>query len=255
MVSELLISLAVVVLYMHVVFILALIKKDNSIVDIAWGLGFILVAITAFLLDSTFTLRKTVVNLLVVVWGSRLAIHIAVRKRGKGEDFRYAQWRKDWGPWFPVRSYFQIFWLQGVLLFFIAYPVVFINLSPEPGLSLLGYVGVGIWCIGFLFEAVGDHQMLKFKRNPANKDQLMTKGLWALTRHPNYFGESTMWWGIFLIALSVKNGWACVFSPLLLTLLLTKVSGIPLLEKKYKTRKDFLAYARRTNAFFPWFPR
>ncbi len=245
----------IVFLYMHLVFVLALIKKDNSIVDIAWGLGFIIVVVATFFLEKTFHIRQILVNTLVFVWGTRLAIHIAIRKKGKGEDFRYVQWRKDWGRWFLVRSYFQIYWLQGFLILLISYPIFLINLSPKRGLSILDYVGFFLWLVGFLFETLGDYQMLKFKKNPKNKGQIMTKGLWAYTRHPNYFGESAMWWGIFLIALSVNNGWISIFSPLLLTLLLTKISGIPMLEKKYKANVDFQAYTKRTSAFFPWFPK
>jgi steroid 5-alpha reductase family enzyme len=244
-----------VFLYMLLIFMLAWIKKDNSIVDIAWGIGFILVAILTFFMETDFVTRHVLVTALIFIWGIRLATHIAIRNRGRGEDFRYAQWRKDWGKWFLIRSFFQIYMLQGFLLLIIAYPLMLINHSIETGIVFLDILGIIIWLIGFVFEAVGDYQLAKFKRKTENKGKIMTQGLWRYTRHPNYFGETAMWWGIFLIALSVRNGWTAIVSPLLITFLLLRVSGITMLEKKYFGNKDFEEYAKRASAFFPWFPK
>jgi steroid 5-alpha reductase family enzyme len=240
---------------MSLIFMLAWIKKDNSIVDFAWGIGFILVAILTFFLETEFVTRHVLVTALIFIWGTRLATHIALRNKGRGEDFRYAQWRKDWGKWFFIRSFFQIFMLQGFLLLIIAYPVMLINHSEETGFVFLDILGLIIWLIGFVFEAVGDYQLAKSKRKAENKGKIMAQGLWRYTRHPNYFGETAMWWGIFLIALSVKNGWTAIVSPLLITFLLLRVSGITMLEKKYVGNKEFGEYAKRTSAFFPWFPK
>jgi steroid 5-alpha reductase family enzyme len=225
-------SALAVFFYMTAVYIIALIKKDNSVVDIAWGIGFILIALLTFFLEGGFEVR-----------------HIL------GEDFRYAQGRREWGKWFLVRSFFQIFMLQGFLMLIIAYPVMLVNHSRETGISFLDGAGFVIWFLGFFFEAAGDYQLARFKRNPGNKGKIMKYGLWIYTRHPNYFGETAMWWGIFLIALSVKAGWTAVISPLLITFLLLRVSGVTMLEKKYVGNKDFEEYARRTSAFFPWFPK
>ena len=244
-----------VFLYMTIVFLFALRRKQNSIVDIAWGLGFIGVAIITFFLREGWTMRHILLSGLVLIWGMRLAIHIAIRNRGRGEDFRYAKWRKEWGRWFVLRSYFQVFMLQGVLLFFIAFPIVFVNFSDRPDLTLVDFLGFGVWCIGFVFEAVGDYQLKQFKKRPDNKGKIITTGLWKYTRHPNYFGEAAMWWGLFLISLSVENGWATIISPLLITFLLLRGSGVAMLEKKYAGNAEFEAYAKRTNAFFPWFPK
>lgn len=244
-----------VFLYMSFIFMLAWIKKDNSIVDIAWGVGFILVAILIFFLEPEFVTRHILVTALIFLWGTRLATHIAIRNKGRGEDYRYAQWRKDWGKWFFIRSLFQIYMLQGLLLLIIAYPVILINYSEEPGITFLDILGLIIWLYGFFFEAVGDYQLLKFKGQAKNKGKIMTQGLWKYTRHPNYFGETVMWWGIFLIALSVRNGWTAIISPLTITFLLVKVSGISMLEKKYVGNKEFEEYAKRTRAFFPWFSK
>ena len=190
-----------------------------------------------------------------MIWASRLMVHIYARNKGHGEDFRYAQWRKKWGKWFILRSFLQVFMLQGLFLLLISYPVVLIDRSPLTGLNELDAVGLLVWLAGFTFEAVGDAQLRRFKKALENKGRIMTQGLWRLTRHPNYFGESVMWWGIFIIALSVECGWTGVISPLVITFLLICVSGVPMLEKKYRGNPEFEKYARMTSVFFPWFPR
>lgn len=255
MLNFMLYSAICVFLYMSSIFMLAWIKKDNSIVDIAWGIGFILVAILTFILQTVFVNRHVLITALILIWGTRLAAHIAIRNRGRGEDFRYSQWRKDWGKWFLIRSFFQIYMLQGFLLLITAYPVMLINHSRETGIVFLDILGLIIWLVGFFFEAIGDYQLLTFKRKAENKGKIMTQGLWRYTRHPNYFGETVMWWGIFLIGLSLKSGWTAIVSPLLITFLLLKVSGVTMLEKKYVGNKEFEEYAKRTSAFFPWFPK
>ncbi len=254
--SECLIQTAwAVFIYMNIVFAVALIKKDNSIIDIAWGLGFILVAAFTLFREAGTTNLQVLISLLVLLWGLRLAVHVFFRNKGRREDWRYAKWRKEWGRWFVVRSYLQVFLLQGLMLIIIAYPILLINSTQTARISVLAVVGTLIWLIGFIFEAVGDYQLLRFKRNPENKGKLMTQGLWKYSRHPNYFGECVMWWGIFLAALSVSEGWTALISPLLITFLLLRVSGVVMLEAKYKENADFQEYARRTNAFFPWFPK
>jgi steroid 5-alpha reductase family enzyme len=246
---------AAVFLYMTAVFIIALLQKDNSVVDIAWGPGFVLVALLSLFRGEEFGGRRLLITGVVIIWAARLAIHIYLRNRGRGEDYRYAQWRKSWGEWFVLRSFFQIFILQGIFLLFVSYPIVLVNVSPKKGLSVLDLAGTLVWLVGFFFEAVGDYQLRKFKKDAKNKGMIITTGLWRYTRHPNYFGEATLWWGIFLIALSVPSGWTAVISPLTITFLLVKVSGVAMLEKKYAGNKEFAAYASRTNAFFPWSPK
>jgi steroid 5-alpha reductase family enzyme len=248
-----------VALYMTVWFALALVKRDNSVADIAWGLGFVLIAVFTFLRRGSLFL-PLLITALVVTWGARLAVHILVRNRKRGEDPRYAEWRRRWGRSFVWRSYLQVFLLQGFFLLVISAPVILINTGPAPHPSLdSGFpwwlTGLLVWLAGFFFEAVGDAQLARFRRDPANKGRIMDRGLWTYTRHPNYFGESLMWWGICLIALEVPYGWTTVVSPLLITFLLVKVSGIPLLEKRYAGNAAFQAYARRTSAFVPWFPK
>jgi steroid 5-alpha reductase family enzyme len=242
--------------YMSAWFVLALLKKDNSLADIAWGLGFVLLAGLTLGRRSGDAVRPFLVSGLVLIWGIRLALHIFTRNRKRGEDFRYAEWRAKWGRSFVLRSYLQVFILQGIFLLIISLPVVLINASPEQKrIGLLDLTGAFVWLAGFVFECVGDWQLARFKRDPADKTQVMTKGLWKYTRHPNYFGEAVMWWGLFLLALQARQGWLAVASPLLITFLLLRVSGVPMLEKKYAGNAEFQEYARRTNVFIPWFPK
>jgi len=249
---------AVIAIYMTASFVVALIKKDNSVADIAWGLGFVLVAIVTFPRRGVpFT--PLLVSVLVVVWGARLAVHILVRNRKRGEDPRYAEWRRKWGRSFLWRSYLQVFLLQGLFLLVISSPVILVNSEPyNPAVIVDGgawFIGFLVWGAGFFFETVGDAQLARFKRNATNRGKIMDRGLWRFSRHPNYFGESLMWWGIFLVAIEVPYGWLTVVSPVLITFLLVRVSGIPLLEKKYAGNPEFKAYARRTSAFVPWIPK
>jgi steroid 5-alpha reductase family enzyme len=254
--QDLAVAALAVLASMTVLFVVALFRKDNSIVDIAWGPGFVLIAGLTFFFWRGTTPREILVCALVAVWGVRLAVHVAFRNRGRGEDIRYAAWRRAWGRWFVPRSFLQVFLLQGFLMLVIALPVVLVNRpDAEAGLGALDALGAALWAAGFLFEAVGDHQLRVFKRDPANKGKIMDRGLWRLTRHPNYFGEALMWWGIIAIALAVPGGWRAVVSPLLITLLLLRVSGVTLLEKKYAGNPAYAEYIRRTSAFIPWFRR
>jgi len=240
--------------YMSFWFILSIVKKRNDIADIAWGLGFILISWLGLYLSNT-SLRGLFVNLLVTIWGMRLAWHIYKRSVNKHEDYRYAAWRKDWGKWFFLRSYIQVYLLQGLFLYLIIQPVIFIHNQPSNVFGIFDLIGLFVWGIGFYFESTGDAQLKTFISNPANKGKLMETGLWRYSRHPNYFGEVTQWWGIFIIALSLPNALITIIGPLTITILILFVSGVPLLEKKYADRPDFEAYKKRTSIFFPLPPR
>lgn len=255
MLSLVVIAAAAVFVYMTAVFLVALSQKNNAIVDIAWGPGFFLVAAVTLFLKPGITVRQALVGGLVAVWGLRLAAYIYSRNRGRGEDFRYAKWRRDWGRRFVLRSFLQIFMVQGVLMLLISSPIILVNRSAEKGLTPLDVLGTSVWIVGFLFEAVGDYQLKMFKKRPENKGKIMTSGLWRYTRHPNYFGEATMWWGIWLISLSVDGGWAGIISPMIITFLLLRVSGVAMLERKYAGNAEFAAYASRTSPFFPLPPK
>ena len=248
-------SVILIFIYFTAFFIIAQIIKNNSIVDIGWGLGFLLITIFTFFSSDIITSKSVLVSLLVLIWGSRLSYHILKRNWGKPEDFRYAKWRKEWGKWIFIRGFFQIFMLQGLLMLIIASPIILINHSRQTGLHWLDYLGAAIWIIGFLFESIGDYQLAQFIRKPENKGEIMKYGLWRYTRHPNYFGEATMWWGIYMIGLSLPPGFWFIISPLTITLLLLYVSGVPMLEKKFADDPKFQEYARVTPKFFPWFPK
>lgn len=249
------VSAIAVLTYMVGWFIASLFLGRNDIADVAWGPGFIVAAAASLAAGGVYSPRALLLCCLVVIWGARLALHIHVRDRGRGEDPRYRTWREQWGRWFLPRSFLQVFMLQGAFLALVAAPVIFVNASPASPLGALDALGTLVWLVGFIFEAAGDLQLLRFRRDPANRGRLMTEGLWRYTRHPNYFGEVTLWWGVWLVALSVPGGWATVIGPLTITGLILKVSGIPLLERRYDGRPDFEAYRRRTSAFFPLPPR
>jgi steroid 5-alpha reductase family enzyme len=240
---------------MTALFLVALARRDNSIVDIAWGPGFLLVAGLHLALPPAPTPRQILISALILVWAVRLALHIARRAKGRGEDFRYAAWRKAWGRWFLLRSYLQIFWLQGAFLLLVALPLPIVHAAPPAPWTALDAAGLALWAFGFALESAADAQLVRFRKNPERRSRFLTTGLWRWSRHPNYFGEAIQWWGLFLIAASVRGGWRAVISPLVITLLLRYVSGVPLLERKHKDNPEFQAYAARTNAFWPWFPK
>jgi steroid 5-alpha reductase family enzyme len=254
-------ALAVVFIYMTAGFIVSLYLRRADIADSMWGIGFVLVAVLTWWHFNTLpSLRQLVIIALVSIWGLRLARHIYARNHGRPEDFRYQAWRTAWGSWFPLRSYLQIFLLQGVLLVLIAAPIIFVNRFDDSVFTLLGWglfetAGLIVWLIGFYFESRGDAELKSFIANPENKGKILTTGLWAYTRHPNYFGEVAQWWGIWLIALGLPFGVLAIIGPLTISTLILKVSGVPMLEKKYEGNPAFEEYKKHTSAFFPLPPR
>ncbi len=249
-------SALLIYVYMSVWFLIALLIKRNDVADIAWGLGFIVVAVYTFVVYGMQVDRGLLVTALVTIWGSRLAWHIFKRNIHKSEDKRYAAWRASWGKWFVSRSYVQIFMLQGLLLLLIVTPVILINMFRGPLMLTLGdVIGLVVWIIGFYFESVGDRQLRQFLADPSKKGTVLSTGLWRYTRHPNYFGEVTMWWGIWIIALSVPYGIIGVIGPLTITFLILKVSGVPMLEKSMRENPMYDEYRRTTSVFFPLPPK
>ncbi len=236
---------------MNVWFMVSLIKKRNDVADVAWGLGFVLMAWASFFLLPSFSCKQLLITILVSIWGFRLSWHIYARNKGKAEDYRYLAWRKEWGKYFYIRSYFQVYILQGICLFLVAIPVILINKQDHHALCLLDLLGVVVWLVGFCFEVVGDAQLLRFIKKPENKGKLMQDGLWAYSRHPNYFGEVTLWWGIWLMSGSLTTSLVGLISPITITFLILKVSGIPMLEKTMVEHPDFEAYRRSVSAFIP----
>lgn len=242
-------------IYMTIWYLLSLLLKKNDIADVAWGLGFLFIAITSFVFNGVSLDRGFLVTLLVFIWAVRLSVHIYFRNKGKGEDFRYKQWREEWGRFFCIRSFFQVYMLQGVFMLVVAIPVVFINTFRGSAFNYLDLLGIIVWGMGFIFESIGDFQLLKFIKNNENKGKILQSGLWKYTRHPNYFGEITQWWGIGLISLSVPFGYLGLIGPFVISYLIIFVSGIPLLEKKLKNEPKFLDYMESTSILIPWFPK
>ena len=245
---------------MALVFLLWLVSialKNASIVDIFWGLGFVVVAWICFFSTTGFEPRKILLTTLVTIWGLRLSIYLFWRNHGQGEDYRYQSLRARIGKNFPIISLFVVFIFQGLLIWLISLPIQATQASSEPTqFTIFDVVGIMLWFIGIFFESVGDSQLASFKSDPNNTGKVMDRGLWKYTRHPNYFGDALLWWGIFCIALSVPNGWWMVVSPIVMTTLLMKISGVALLEKTLKkTKPQYEEYVRKTNAFLPWFPK
>ena len=254
----------VILVYFLIFFVVATIIKNNSIVDIGWGLGFVVTAWILFFITGDYGIEKIIINILVSLWGLRLFYHILKRNAFAEEDFRYKKWREDWGKWVVPRAFLQVFMLQGLFMFVVGLGVFWVNVTVFPdNLStltiILGIIGIVVWLIGYFFEVVGDRQLKNHIANKNKTQKLMTTGLWKYTRHPNYFGEAVMWWGIFIIVIGMESAefwkYVAVISPIVITYLLRFVSGVPMLERKMKETEGWDEYARKTNAFIPWFPK
>lgn len=243
--------LSVLTIYYICLFLLGQWLKNNSIVDIFWGLGFVIVAWYAYF-NGLRSENSLLITILVTLWGLRLSYHIGKRNIGKPEDFRYQNFRKAWGQRFKlIKAFLHVYVLQMVLLFIISLSFVQTSYFSNRPLDALSIVGLIVWLIGYGFEVISDQQLKRFLSQPKNKGQLMTTGLYKYSRHPNYFGEATMWWGIFIIGAT----WWTIISPLTITVLVRFVSGVPMLEKKYAHREDFKVYAAKTSVFIPWFKK
>lgn len=250
-------ALIVIIFLMTILWIASVILKNVSIVDLFWGFGFVVSAVFYFINTDGNNIRKITLLVLVAIWGLRLSIYLTWRNYGKGEDFRYREFRKKYGEkryWWV--SFFQTFLLQGVLMWLISAPLLgaqYEGADRSPG--LLDFAGILLWIIGFTFETGGDLQLARFKSDPANKGKVLDTGFWKYTRHPNYFGDSAVWWGYGLICLSAGS-YLPAFGSLLMTALILKVSGVALLEKSLKDLKpQYREYIEKTSAFIPWLPK
>ena len=249
-------GLLLVMSLMTMLWIVSVMLKKASIVDPFWGLGFVVAAVFYYFNTPGDAIRKDVVLLLTCLWGLRLFIYLFRRNYGKPEDYRYAQFRKDYGAhryWWV--SFFQVFVLQGILLWIISAPLLSAQYYGDHPFGFLDAIALIVWVIGFAFEAGGDYQLKKFKNNSANKGTVLNTGFWKYTRHPNYFGDACVWWGFALFSIAAGS-YVPVLSSVLMTFLLLKVSGVALLEKTLKTTKpEYASYISNTNSFFPWFPK
>lgn len=238
-----------VAIYMSAWFVLGQIIRRNDVADIAWGIGFVVLGWVLFY--NRPSVQLSLVVILITIWGVRLSTHILLRNIKKPEDFRYRQWRKDWGRLFLVRSFLQVFMLQGFLLIMISAPVIILSKNGMDVITLPSIIGALIWCFGFMFETVADYQLKTFISSKKPDDAILQTGLWRYSRHPNYFGEVTQWWGIWIVSLGASMSLWGVIGPITITVLILKVSGVPLLEQKYKNNRAYQEYAKRTSKFVP----
>ncbi len=235
--------------------------KDVSIIDAFWPLGMVIMAGTTFLSADGTPARKALLFALTALWGLRLSAHLFTRWRAHGVDPRYAailgrlMQKKGWS--FARASFVQVFALQAVLLFIVCLPAQLGQIGSSPiQIGWMAYAGAGMAMTGILFETIGDAQLKAFRADPASKGQVLDNGLWRYTRHPNYFGDALTWWGIWVVAAETQLGLWAVISPVLITWLLTRLSGVPMLEHRLtKTRPGYAEYVARTSSFFPWPPK
>ncbi|MFW0793419.1 DUF1295 domain-containing protein [Gordonia sp. CPCC 205515] len=227
-----------------------------NVVDVIWGLGFVGIAVVALVLGPGDGFRRWLVAVLVAIWGLRLSWHVWRKTAGKGEDPRYEEMleKRGGGLGVVVR---KVFVTQGAAQWFVSLPIqVSAVVGPTHGVGVVVLiVGVGLWVLGFTFEAVGDAQLRRFKADPANKGEIMDRGLWAWTRHPNYFGDSSVWWGVWLIAASAWPGVLTILSPAVMTYFLVYATGARLLERSMSKRPGYPEYQQRTSYFLPRPPR
>ena len=245
----------VVFIYYFILFIAGQLKKNNSIIDIFWGMGFVTSAIYAIISSKSYSIISLITLLFVCVWGIRLSYHIGKRNIGKAEDFRYVNFRKSWGvKWVKTKAFFHVYMLQYLMCLIISSAYINIILQNRKTISMLDIIGFAIWIIGFYFESRSDYELREFKKDPHNKGKIMTSGLFKYSRHPNYFGESIMWWGLYIVGIS-SGGCLFIISPLTITILVRYISGVPLLEKHYENNALFKEYAKNTSIFIPWFSK
>jgi len=249
-------AFAIIMIMMTILWLISIRIKNVSIVDLFWGFGFVLANALYFMETDGFETRKSLLLVLVSIWGFRLSAYLAIRNIGKGEDFRYQKFRKDYGEhryWWI--SFFQTFLLQGVLMWLISAPLLGAQFYADDKLGVLDFIGISLWIIGFVFEAGGDAQLKRFKADPANKGKVLNTGFWHYTRHPNYFGDAAVWCGYGFICLSAGS-YIPILGSVLMTALIIKVSGVALLEKSLsETKPEYKEYIEKTSAFIPWFPK
>ncbi|MDT8392997.1 MAG: DUF1295 domain-containing protein [Bacteroidales bacterium] len=250
-------ALPIIIVLVTILWIVSIFIKNVSIIDLFWGVGFVIVNTYYFFMSGEMHTRKILLLVLVAIWGLRLSIYLTWRNAGKGEDYRYQEFRRNFGEkrywWY---SYFQVFLLQGALIMLVSLPLLAAHVYTDSnGLNWLDYAALAVWTIGFIFEAGGDLQLALFKRKPENRGKVYSSGLWKYTRHPNYFGDSAVWWSYALFCIAAGSYWPVIGS-VLMTLLIIKVSGVALLDRSMPERRpEYADYIGKTSAFIPWFPK
>jgi steroid 5-alpha reductase family enzyme len=255
MIEVLLTGSLVVAAFQLILWLLSLPLRNASIVDIGWGLGFVAVAWASRFVADGVDARQNLLVLLTTLWGVRLAGYLAWRNGIRDEDFRYVAMRKRRSN-FALSSLWVVFGLQGLIMWIVSLPVQAGQVPDSPDLGIVDGLGVALWIVGFGFESVGDYQLARFKAEPTNQGRVMDRGLWRYTRHPNYFGDFCVWWGLGLIAAATGTAAWSLVGPALISFMLLRVSGVTLLERSLKKRRPgYEEYVRRTSAFFPRPPR
>ncbi len=253
--NELLLAALTIAILMVATWLISVAIKDASIVDISWGLGFATVATVLWIADDAKSNLDTLLWLMTLLWGLRLCLYLARRNLGHGEDYRYVAMRKRWGSAFPLISFLTVYTLQGTLMWVVSLPVQ-LSHRAEGSIGVLAVIGAVLWAVGLYFEVVGDIQLSRFKADSANQGKVLDSGLWRYTRHPNYFGDACVWWGIAIVACSVSVGVWGLIGAAVMNVLLLKVSGVALLERSLVRRKpEYQAYIERTSAFIPRPPK
>lgn len=230
--------------------------RRYDLVDVAWGLMIVAAAATSYLVSETKTIGGVVVVAMVVAWGLRLSLHILGRwSRASAEDPRYVELRRSWPRrWTALQVYVRMYLVQALLAAVVALPAV-VYLANQTSVTTVYSVGMAIWAVGFTFEVVADKQLARFIASPANTGKLMRSGLWRYSRHPNYFGEIMLWWGIAIMALSVPYGWVGLIGAATLTFVMCVISGIPPAERRNSNKPGWTDYKRVTSVLIPWSPK
>lgn len=239
-----------VIAFVNIFFLVAVIRKNFAIMDIAWGLGFILIAMISYL-HYPISFKNAVLLMVTVTWGLRLAMYIFRRGKGKPEDRRYANLREEWKPHENIQAWIKVFMFQGVLMMIVSLPISAGMALESKNFSVINYIGLLIWLTGFSLEVVSDHYLAWWKLQEKNKGKICTEGPWRLCRFPNYFGEVLLWYGVYLLAFEVSIFWT-IIGPITINFLILKVTGVPLLEEHYKNREDYKEYASRVPRFIPF---
>lgn len=251
-------NLALLLMALAALWALSVRLKDASIIDIAWGPACALGPLLTLWRADGSSPRDFLLGALISLWAARLALYLAQRNLGHGEDYRYRKMRERQGSdaAFARWSLVRVYGLQGVIAWFVSWPGQLGQLGPDKPIGSLALLGVALFAVGFAFEAIGDWQLKRFKADPASKGKLMTTGLWAWTRHPNYFGDAAVWTGVTIIALESPYGWATVLSPAVMAFFLVNVSGKAMLERGMEKKyPEYAAYKQSTSGFFPLPPK
>lgn len=249
-------NFVVIIALLLLLWAVSVLLKDVSIIDVFWGSGFIVIAWLTVANVEDISWQGLLLPGLVTIWGTRLTHHIGVRKLDEGEDKRYVQMREKRGNSFWWKSLYIVFLLQGALMWIVSLPLQTGIAHATGEFNILHVFGILLWGIGFFFEVIGDAQLVNFKSKPENHGKVLDRGLWRYTRHPNYFGDLTLWWGFYLMSIGSADHHWTIIGPIIMSVLLMYVSGVTMTEKSMKAEKpEYEEYVKKTNTFFPWFPK